>query len=60
MTYITNTNAGPSDTILIRQKKVDQTLHIDLRVSLGVKQSPDLVGDEPASADEYELQIFIS
>ena len=56
VTYITNTDAGPSETILIRHKKVDQTLYIDLCVGLGVKQSPDLVGEKPAGADEYELQ----
>ena len=57
-TYITNTNAGPSETILICHQKVDQTLHIDLCVSVGVKQSPDLVGDKPACAGEYELKIL--
>ena len=56
VTYITNTNTGPSETILICQNKVDQTLHIDLSVSLGVNQSPDLVGDKPADTDEYELE----
>ena len=56
MTYITNTNGGSPETILICHQKVDQTLHIDLCVSLGVKQSPDLVGDKPACADEYELK----
>ena len=56
VTYITNTNTGPSETILICENKVDQTLHIDLSVSLGVNQSPDLVGDKPADTDEYELE----
>ena len=56
VTYITNTNTGPSETILVCQNKVDQTLHIDLSVSLGVNQSPDLVRDKPADTDEYELE----
>ena len=55
-TYITNTNAGPSETILISHHKIDQTLHIDLCISLGVKQSPDFVGNKPSRADEYELK----
>ena len=60
VTHITNTNAGPSETILICHHKVDQTLHVDLSVSLGVEQSPDLVGDKPAGADEYELEKYLS
>ena len=59
VTYITNADASTSKTILICHQKVDQIFHIDLCVSFGVKQSPDLVGDKPACANEYELKILV-
>ena len=55
-TYVANSNAHASETVLITQDKIGKLFYICLSADTGIKNSVDFVNQKPASAREYQLK----
>ena len=55
-TYVADSNARATETVLITQDKIGKLLYICLSADTGIKNSIDFVNQKPASAREYQLK----
>ena len=55
-TYVANSNARATETVLISQDKIGKLFYICLSADTGIKNSVDFVNQKPASAREYQLK----